>query len=62
MKTLGQWKYITAFLEMALDGGEWSAKCPCCFTAKEIAPLPSYLYPLFRRLDEPRAVLDIVVK
>jgi hypothetical protein len=26
---------FTHSLTLALDGGEWSASCPCCFTPKE---------------------------
>jgi hypothetical protein len=36
---LGEWRYSsTHFLAQALDGGEWSASCPCRFTPRERAP------------------------
>jgi hypothetical protein len=34
-------------LTLAVDGGEWSASCPCRFTSKE----RYFWYPLRRRLD-----------
>jgi hypothetical protein len=34
------------FLTLAVDGGEWSASCPCHFTSQE----GSFLYPLHRKL------------
>jgi len=37
----------TLILTPTLDGGEWSASCPSCFTPQERAPH----YPLNRRLD-----------
>jgi hypothetical protein len=36
---MGEWKYSsTHSLTLALDGGEWSASCPSCFTPRERAP------------------------
>jgi hypothetical protein len=41
--------WFNAFLTSWLDGGEWSASHPSCFTPRENAPH----YPLDRRLNEP---------
>jgi hypothetical protein len=36
---MGEWRYISAHsLTSALDGGEWSASRPGCFTPKEGSP------------------------
>jgi hypothetical protein len=29
---MGEWRYSATTLTVALDGGEWSALCLCCFT------------------------------
>jgi len=42
---------IHAFLTSALDGGEWLASHPHCFTSKERAPP----YPVNRRLGVPQS-------
>jgi hypothetical protein len=39
-----------SFLTAALDGGEWSASCCCCFTTIETAR-----FPLYRRLGRPQS-------
>jgi hypothetical protein len=44
------------FLTSALDGGEWSASRPCCFTTGEIAPGTHWV----RGWVGPRAGLDAV--
>jgi len=31
---------LHAFLNLALDGGEWSASCPDCFTPRKEPPVP----------------------
>jgi hypothetical protein len=46
---MGEWSIAPLFLTSALDGGEWSATCPCCFT-----PGGSPQYPLDRRLSGPQ--------
>jgi hypothetical protein len=39
MKAYWEWRYSsTHSLTSALDGGEWSASCPCRCTAKKRAP------------------------
>jgi hypothetical protein len=45
-------------LTSALDGGEWSASCPACFTPRERAPATHWI----GSWVDPRAVLDTVVK
>jgi len=36
---LGKWRYSTTHsLTLAIDGGEWSASGPSCFTPRERAP------------------------
>jgi hypothetical protein len=45
-------------LILALDGGEWSASCPGCFTPKERAPRTHWV----GGWVGPRAILDAVVK
>jgi hypothetical protein len=48
---LGEWKYIcTHCLTSALDGGEWSASRPGCFTPTERAPGTHWI----RDLGEPQ--------
>jgi hypothetical protein len=37
---------------MALDGGEWSASCPSCFTPRERAPGTHWTYSLTSTLDQ----------
>jgi len=34
---LEEWRYSSPFLTLALDGGEWSASHPSCFTPRERA-------------------------
>jgi hypothetical protein len=45
-------------LTLALDGGEWSALCPGCFTPRERAPGTHWI----GGWVGPRAVMDAVVK
>jgi hypothetical protein len=35
---MGEWRYNSTDLDLALDGGEWSASRPCRFTPGEITP------------------------
>jgi hypothetical protein len=56
---LGEWRYsFTHSLILALDGGEWSASCPGCFTPRERAPGTHWIGDWVG----PRAILDTVVK
>jgi hypothetical protein len=50
--------YLHAFLTSALDGGEWSASRPGCFTGGERAPGTHWI----EGLVGPRAGLDTVAK
>jgi hypothetical protein len=45
-------------LTLALNGGEWSASCPGCFTPRERAPGTHWI----GGWVGPRAILDMVVK
>jgi hypothetical protein len=47
----------THSLTLALDGGEWSASCPSCFTPRERAPGTHWI----GGQVGPRAVLDAEV-
>jgi hypothetical protein len=52
---LGEWRYSSTHpLTSALDGGEWSAPRPGCFTPRERAPW----YPLDRKLGGDHEVLN----
>jgi hypothetical protein len=56
---LGEWRYSsTHSLTSALDGGEWSASCPGCFTPRERAPCTHWI----GGWADPRAILNAVVK
>jgi hypothetical protein len=56
---LREWRYIsTHSLTLALDGGKWSASCPCCFTPRERAPHTHWI----GGWVDPRAILDMVIK
>jgi hypothetical protein len=56
---LGEWRRSsTHSLTSALDGGEWSAPCPCRFTPRERAPATHYI----GSWVGPRTVLDAIVK
>jgi hypothetical protein len=56
---LGEWRYSSNHsLTSALDGGEWSASRPGCFTTKERAPGTHWIGGWVGS----RAVLDAVVK
>jgi len=56
---LGEWRYSsTHSLTSALDGGEWSASCPGCFTHSKRAPGTHCI----GGWVGPRASLDMVVK
>jgi hypothetical protein len=35
---MGEWRYSSAFLDLALGGDAWSASGPCRFTPGERAP------------------------
>jgi hypothetical protein len=55
----GEWRYSsTHSLTSALDGGEWSASHPSCFTTRERAPGTHWI----GGHVGPRAILDAVVK
>jgi hypothetical protein len=49
---------VPPFLTFALDGGEWSASLPCCFTPGERAPSTHWI----GGWVGPRAGLDAVEK
>jgi hypothetical protein len=56
---LGEWRYSTTHSStLALDGDEWSATCPHCFTPMERVPGTLWI----GSWVSPRAVLDPVVK
>jgi hypothetical protein len=59
MKAYWEWRYSSAHsLTSALDGGEWSASRPGCFTPRERAPDIHWIGDWVG----PRAVLDAMVK
>jgi hypothetical protein len=58
-RRIGEWRYNTTHsLTLALDGGEWSASCPSCFTFRERAPGTHWMGGWVGT----RAALDVVVK
>jgi hypothetical protein len=48
----------TLSLTLALDGSEWSASCPACFTPRKRAPVTHWI----GGWVGPKAILDTVVK
>jgi hypothetical protein len=56
---MDEWKYNThAFLTSALDGNEWSASCPNCFTSEKRTPSTH----LIGDWAGPRTGLDVILK
>jgi len=49
---------LHAFLTSTLDGGEWSASCPSCFTHREMGPGTNWI----GGLVSPRASVDMTAK
>lgn len=49
---------LHAFITLALDGDEWSAKCSVCFTLGE----KTVWYTLDSRLCGPRSIMDDIAK
>jgi hypothetical protein len=55
---IGEWGIVLPFLTSALDGGEWSASRPGCFTLRERAPGTNWI----GECVGPKAGLDAMEK
>jgi hypothetical protein len=54
-RRLGERRHSSySFTTSALDGGEWSASCPC----RPLPPRKGHPYPLYRRLGGPQSRLN----
>jgi hypothetical protein len=51
-------RYSSIILNLALDGGDWSASCHCHFSAGEIAPVTHCT----EGWVDPKASLDVMEK
>jgi hypothetical protein len=54
MKAWGNGGLAPPFMTLALDGGEWSAACLCCFMPRERCPSTHRI----GNWVDPRAILD----